>query len=153
MWPRTIQIGAGVMLAFMVVIWPDLPWWIGWPGFCFGVFLIVLGFAPRWTQARIAQLPGGNFIVLIIQKISADSDTVGGLSQEEKVSVRSRFSRLNEDQRAALKRILQEGHGRNIPDPIWGPLENLGLVERDYVNKQGIKKEYRPYIRRLLEER
>ncbi len=139
-WPRAIEIGAGIVLALAVMIWPNLPWWIGWPGLGFGVFLIVLGLAPQWTQARIAHLPGGNFIVSAIQKISAEGNTLGGLSQEERVYVRSCFSGLNEDQRSALNRILREGHGRNIPDPIWSPLENLGLVERDHTNKQGIKK-------------
>lgn len=74
------------------------------------------------------------------------------ISRDQRSYVQNEFSKLNPAQKAALRQVLVQGHGNNIADQEWQPLESVGFVVRDFNNKQGVKNELKTEIERLLAE-
>ena len=146
---------AGFALASFLVgldMLTDPPDWLGLTIMLLSILLFLWAIARSQFESVLGRLPGGNWLINKLEYAESIIEEKSNLDEDEQINVRSKFYKLNDGQRNALRRILREGHGRKIPDPLWDPLEDSGLVERNYNNKQGVKKEYRSYIRRLLRE-
>ena len=75
------------------------------------------------------------------------------LSRDTIVHCRAEFSKLENSQKEALRKMSITHNADNISDNDWQILERAGFVERNFTGKVGIKKEFSQLVDQLLKEK
>jgi hypothetical protein len=87
---------------------------------------------------------------------SPDSEQLSNsqtLSEETTAHYRAEFSKLQDSQKEALRKMLITKNANDVPDSDWQILESVGFVERNFTGKVGIKKELSQLVDQLLKEK